>query len=184
MGDESKDSLIDSLSIKLNELQHKQEKYKPVVYTKKSSILTKEQEYNKKALFIYNFAKDIEWPTIYNGTDFVIGVAGDVIVLKELKTLLQDKKVSGKKITVEEYIPGNRYNVVYISSSRNENFETIKKYARKNKTLLVTDDQNLINSGAHISFIIDQDKIRYIANKPEIEKVGLKVSEELMRYSG
>ncbi|MGQ0829579.1 MAG: YfiR family protein [Bacteroidota bacterium] len=181
-----KDTIIDSLSNKINLLQQKKEKVKPVyVYNKKTSVLTKDQEYNKKALFIYNFAKNIEWPLIYNGTEFVIGVAGDALVLNQLKTLMKGKKAGGKKITIKEYIPGSKYNVVYIAASMSNSFEAIHKFAKKSKTktLLIADEPNLNKVKAHISFIIDQDRVRYVANKVEIEKVGLKVSEELMRFS-
>ena len=47
----------------------------------------------------------------------------------------------------------------------------------------MTDDDALYAQGAHISFLMDDDKIRYTLNKPIIEKIGLKVSQELMRFS-
>ena len=179
-----KDLVIDSLSGTLMTIQNKKEKVKPAyTYTNKVNMLTKEQEYNKKALFIYNFTKNVEWPMIYNGTEFIIGVAGDVVVIKQLTALMSGKKAGGKKIIISEYKPGNRYNVVYYSTSSTNSFTTIKDQTKRNKTLLIADEQNLNNTGAHISFIIDKDKVRYIANKPAIEKVGLKVNEELMRFS-
>jgi len=71
-----KDSIIDSLNAKIADFQIKKEK--PKVYSsKKSSNITKAQEYETKAQYIYNFAAYIEWPVVYNGTEFVIGVAGD-----------------------------------------------------------------------------------------------------------
>ena len=176
----AKDSLIDSLNIKLGEVAMKKEKEKGKPSAKKST-LTKEQEYDKKSLFIYNFTKHIEWPIEYNGTEFIIGVASDEKVLKQLQEFMLEKKVSGKKIIVEKYKKGKKYNLVFVAASENGNFQAIKNANQKNKTLIVSDD-NL--SGCHISFIIDQDKIRYIVDKIGIEKTGLKVGQELMRYSG
>jgi hypothetical protein len=177
-----KDSIIDSLSVKLIAYQLKKETLKPVY--NRASTLSKEQEYNKKALFIYNFTKNIEWPVLYNGTQFVIGVSGAPLVLKELQALMIDKKVGGKEMIIEEYKPGNRYNVVYVASSKTDNFIAIKALVKNNKTLLVTDDPSLNNQGAHISFSIDKDKVHYIVNKTAIEKAGMKVTVELMRFSG
>jgi hypothetical protein len=176
-----KDSIIDSLSNKLSSLSAKREKTKipPVAY--KKSILTKEQEYEKKSLFIYNFTKHIEWPIEYNGIEFVIGVLGDDQIIKQLENFMSQKKDSGKKIIVQRYKKGARYNLIYITSGNRVNFQAIKSSVRKNKTLLVTDE---FTEGSHISFSLELDKVKYFVDKPAIEKTGLKVGQELMRYAG
>jgi hypothetical protein len=177
-----KDSLIDSLTWKLNGNHLKGEKEKTkITASAKKSVLTREQEYDKKALFIYNFTKYIEWPIEYNGTDFIMGVECDDQVLKLLQEFMSQKKVSGKKITVEKYKKGKKYNLVYITSVGLPDFKGIKNNVKRTKTLLVT-DQDV--SGSHISFSIDLDKVRYIVDKPAIERSGMKVGQELMRYSG
>ena len=84
---------------------------------------------------------------------------------------------------IEKYNKVTNYHIVYVTSSNSNSFATIKAESKKNKTLLVTDDDALYAQGAHISFLMDDDKIRYTLNKPIIEKIGLKVSQELMRFS-
>lgn len=179
----ARDSVIDSLSTKLSEFMAKREREKlrltPVAV--KKSTMSREQECEKKSLFLYNFTKYIEWPIEYNGTDFVIGVAGPEATIKMLQDFMQQKKVSGKRIIVEKYKRGARYNVVYVTSSDTGHMAAIRNFVRRNKTLLVTDDAA---AGSHIFFLIDQDKVRYIVDKIAIEKTGLKVGQELMRYSG
>lgn len=178
-----KDSIIDSLSVKLNELAIKKEKEKAKtpLSSAKRSTMSKEQESEKKSLFLYNFTKHVEWPIEYNGTEFIIGVAGDDQTVKALQEFMLQRKVSGKKIIVEKYKKGSRYNVVYITSANSYSFSGIKTSVKNNKTLLVTDDSI---SGSHITFVIDQDKVRYLVDKQSIEKSGMKVGQELMRYSG
>jgi len=182
-----KDSIIDSLNLKLNEFNQKKDPQKITyndTYVKKNSTLTKEQEYNKKAVYIYNFSKNIEWPKTYNGIEFIIGVVGDETVLKELTKVMTGKKVGGKKIIVKEFDKESKYNIIFIDSGHCSSFNSIKNFISKNKTLLVTDDPSLKSSGAHISFVIEKDKIRFLINKPGIERSGMKVSEELMRFAG
>lgn len=174
-----KDSLIDSLNNKL--VSTKREKTKMPVVALKKSTLTKDQEYEKKSLFIYNFTKHIEWPIEFNGTEFIIGVAGDETAIKQLEIFMSQKKVSGKKIVVQKYKKGARFNLIYVTSSATNSFHVIKNFVKKNKTLLVTDD---LTNGSHISFTIDLDKVKYLVDKPSIEKTGLKVGQELMRYAG
>lgn len=177
-----KDSIIDSLTVKLAEIQTKKEKPK-VFSSKKSSSIPKDQEYERKSQFVYNFAAYIEWPVIYNGTDFVIGVAADQDIVNKIKETIGNKKVGGKKLKIEKYNKVTNYHAVYITSSYSQAFATIKNESKKNKTVLISDDDELFALGAHISFIMEDEKIKYTINKPIIEKIGLKVSQELMRFS-
>ena len=182
-----KDTLIDSLNIANATLRKEKDKEKEkakYVSVKKASTLTKDQEYDKKAQFIYNFGAYIEWPVEYNGTDFIIGVVGDDDVIKKLQSTIADKKVKGKKVTIQKYTKGAKYNIVYVTTSKTAEFYNVKEDSKKNKTLFICDDESLYSTGSHIVFVMDEDKIRYLLNKLAIEKVGLKVSQELMRFSG
>jgi hypothetical protein len=177
-----KDSVIDSLYTKIADMQVKKDKPK-VVSARKASSLSKDQEYDKKAQFIYNFAAYIEWPVLYNGTDFVIGVEGDKDVIKKIENVIGSKKVGGKKVRVEKYNKVTKYHLVYVTGTRGNMFSSIKNEVKKNKTIIVTDDDIFANAGANICFTLDDDKVRYTVNKASIEKIGLKVSQELMRFS-
>ncbi|MDQ3046265.1 MAG: YfiR family protein [Bacteroidota bacterium] len=181
-----KDSLLDSLNIRLAELQKKDKsKLKIVEYSKKKSSLSTEQEYDKKAVFLYNFSKYIEWPLEYNGTEFVIGIVGDAEVLAQLQKSMADKKTAGKKIIIKPYVKGPKYNLVYVTSSKSGSLLSVQKNEKRNKSVLISDEGKNHNiDGSHISFLIDNTKIRYFINKSAIESLGLKVAQELMRYAG
>ncbi len=181
-----KDSLLDSLNIQLANFQKKDKsKLKIVEYSKKKSSLTTEQEYDKKAVFLYNFAKYIEWPLEYNGTEFVIGVLGDNDVITQLQKSMADKKTAGKKIIIKPYVKGPKYNLVYVTSSKSQSMLNVQKSEKRNKSVLISDEGKKHNmDGSHISFLIDNTKIRYFVNKTAIESLGLKVAQELMRYAG
>ncbi len=176
-----RDSAVLALKTRSVDLESKNEKAKSSA--KRGGALPKGTEYERKSQFLYNFAAYIEWPVIYNGTDFVVGVAGDKDVIEKIQKTLSDKKVGGKKIKIEKYNKVTNYHIVYITSASSDDFQTIKSELKKNKTVIITDDDVLIGSGAHISFIDDDEKIKYTINKPSIEKIGLKVSMELMRFS-
>lgn len=178
----SRDSIIDSLSVRLNEtISRKVKASARTGNSIKKSTLSREQEHEKKSLFIYNFTKLIEWPIEYNGTEFKIGVVGDEFSMLHLQNFMAQKKVTGKKIIVEKYKKGARYQVIYVTSSGMNSFQTVKNSVKRNKTLLVTDQAV---EGTHINFMMDEDKVRYMVEKDLIEKSGLKVGQELMRYSG
>ena len=180
-----KDTLIDSLNSACISFRKEKEKEKPkFIYAKKASTLSVDQEYDKKAQFIYNFGAYIEWPVEFNGTDFVIGVVGNADIIKKLQNAIANKKVKGKKIVIQSYIKGAKYNIIYVTTSKTSEFSSVREDSKKNKTLFISDDELQYATGSHIVFILDEDKVRYLLNKIEIEKAGLKVSQELMRFSG
>lgn len=178
---EKMDSTI--LALKTRAVEYESKNEKPKSSVKKTNTLPKGTEYERKSQFLYNFAAYIEWPVIYNGTEFVVGVAAEKDVITKIQKTLGDKKVNGKKIKVEKYNKVTNYHIVYVTSAFADEFQNIKNQSKKNKTVVITDDDVLINSGAHIAFINDDEKIKYTINKPSIEKIGLKVSMELMRFS-
>ncbi|OFY87731.1 MAG: hypothetical protein A3F72_02500 [Bacteroidetes bacterium RIFCSPLOWO2_12_FULL_35_15] len=59
-----------------------------------------------------------------------------------------------------------------INSSFKSSLEDIKNRLKNHKTLLITDTEI---SGCHISFSLNQNKIKYTIDKGAIEKGGFKV---------
>ena len=55
-----------------------------------------------KSLFIYNFTKNIEWPSGYNSGDFIITVIGSSPIILELKKIAKLKKVGTQTIVIKE----------------------------------------------------------------------------------
>ena len=149
---------------------------------KKKSTLTKQQEYDKKAQFVYNFASYISWPTI-KGDRFAIGVVGESPITAYLTTYTSGKTISKFPIVVEPYKSGAHYQIVFVSSAGIKDFSKIKKEIQGKQVLLVTDNVILDKIGAHISFEVNGDKVNFTVNKPAIEKAGMSVSSKLINFS-
>jgi len=60
------------------------------------------QEPTFKALFIFNFAKYIEWPNQEERSEFVIGIYGNDQVIKELDKLAAVRKINNKTIVIKK----------------------------------------------------------------------------------
>jgi hypothetical protein len=180
------DSMIRATREKYEALAGKKDNAKdPVANNKpkyKKSTLTKEQEYDKKALFIYNFTSYVSWSQ-FKGNEFLIGVVGDSPINSFLASYTNGKSASKAAIVVEKYVPARNYQIIFISNEGAKNFGKIKKDFASKPTLLVTENTLFDKTGAHISFYVDGDKVNFTVNKPAIEKAGLNVSSKLINFS-
>ena len=85
------------------------------------SICANAQMAQFKALYLYNFAKNIGWPEADNGSDLVITVIGDNELSSELEKLAKSRMVGSRKVIVKQAATiGNLDNsqIVYLSDSK------------------------------------------------------------------
>ena len=59
-------------------------------------------EYQVKAMFVFNFIKYVEWPETTAGNEFSIGVIGESDITAQLQRIAVQKKVGEKKIVVRK----------------------------------------------------------------------------------
>ena len=133
----------------------------------------------KKALFIYNFSKYIEWPNINNLKEFKIGVMGDDYnyIFNGLEKIASEKNVNDiplKIIRVNYDTKLNELQVLYFDDPEKYPIKDIYKKVKKEPVLLVSEHypygQSMIN------FIMINDKIEFELNEEKCNAVGLKVN--------
>src|SRR5258706_14990537 len=59
-------------------------------------------EYNLKALFIFNFIKYVDWPQMSETGTFKIVVLGQSDIIESLKKISEQKKINNQKIEITE----------------------------------------------------------------------------------
>ncbi len=93
------------------------------------------------------------------------------------------KNVNKLPIEVETYQPGKSYKILFFSEAGQAQFSKIKKQFNGQTVLYITENSNLEKLGSHISLYVDGAKIKFTANKPALEKSGLKVSNSFYSLS-
>lgn len=135
-----------------------------------------------KAMFIYSFARYIEWPPSYKKGDFLIGVLGNPPLYDELLKMSRTKKIYNQNIKILKF---NNVNEItnchilfiprYMSDKASEAIKKVSKYS----TLVITEKEGLISKGAGINFVIKDHKQNYELGKTNILRKKLKVSNTL-----
>lgn len=145
-----------------------------------SSLFAQKERF--KALFIFNFTKNIEWPAASRGNQFVIVVIGNSELIAELETIAQTQRVGNMPIKVVDYTNLENLNgchLVYLSPSKSGMLSSLLTNVNGKHTLVVSDGKNLAVKGSGISFVQDGDKLKFEVSRKNIEKQGLKSSSAL-----
>lgn len=135
-----------------------------------------------KAIFIMNFTKLIEWPQNYRQGNFVVGVVGDSPLYNELVKMSKTKKVANQSLQIKKFkTPSeiDKCHILYVSRDKSETISSVVKKVQSNSTLIVTEQQGLVDKGAGINFIVKNNRQKFELNKKNVEKYKLKVSSNL-----
>lgn len=132
--------------------------------------------------YLYNFAKYIRWPE--ESATFVIGVRGETDI-EHLQHTLQGKKVGGREIilkslaTVDESLTCH---IVYLRESSSEDLNALKEVVGR-KSILIVSEEDMIKKGAMISFVVEDDRLRFKLKKKALNDAGLTASEGLLKLA-
>jgi hypothetical protein len=139
---------------------------------------TEGNEYQIKAMFVFNFTKYVEWPDV-NQDVFSIGVVGESEIIEHLERIAIQKKVGDKKIVIRRLTSeDDTYcNTVIVSRSRTAKLDAIeKKYAGKG-VLIISDESP---RSAAINLVTRDNKIRFEINPSAAKSGGIKISSQLI----
>lgn len=134
-----------------------------------------------KSLFIYNFAKSIEWPEAYKQGDFVIGVVNDDELAKNLEMAAQAKNINSQAVVVKRFSSVSevsKCHVIYVNGSTAGEVEPYVAKAKQYSCLIVTEGVGMIDRAA-INFIVVGNQIKYEMNRKLCRDQGLVVSVSL-----
>ena len=136
-----------------------------------------------KAVFIYNFTKYIEWPSDYNGGDFIIAILGENKALfEELNKMSQVKKIANQSFSIVKYNSVSEVKVPHILYIPSENTKELAKAVEKlrgKSTLIVTEKPGMAKKGAGINFVVVGNRQKFELNKSNVERQNLKVASTL-----
>jgi hypothetical protein len=136
-------------------------------------------EYQIKAMFVFNFTKYVEWPDAKSSDFFVIGVIGESEITEPLEKIAIQKKVGDRKIAVKVLSPEAEEfcNIIIVSKSKLNKLDQIeKRYAGKG-VLIVSDESQ---RSAAINLVTRDNKIRFEINPALAKSGGVKISSQLL----
>ncbi len=135
-----------------------------------------------KALFMYNFTKNVEWPADMRQGDFIIAVLGDSPVISELQKAAENKKVGQQNIVIKKIDnigSIDKCHILYVPANKSNDLSSVLAKVDNKPVLLVTDKDGLAQQGACINYVVIGGKLNFEINKSRFQKQGLQMSSSL-----
>ena len=127
----------------------------------------------------------MEWPQAYQTNEFIIGVFGESDITPLLKEMAEIKKVNNAKIVIKTVGPQDMdavMNMLFIPDNQISQLQLIKNKLKNKPTLLITETPDMATKGSMVNFKDVSGNLRFEVNTAEMNKVGIKVSKELLRF--
>ena len=144
-------------------------------------------EFQVKAVFLYNFAQFVEWPARAFATPqspLVIGVLGEDPFGAYLDEAIVGETVNQRPLTIQRYRRVDEIetcHVLFISRSETRRLEQILTRLKDRNILTVGDSEAFAARGGIIQFISENNKIRFRINLSAAQAVDLVISSKVLR---
>jgi hypothetical protein len=145
------------------------------------------REYQVKAVFLFNFAQFVEWPSgafAGKSSPIVVGVLGENPFGSYLDETLRGEKVDNRPLEVQRYRRVEEIktcHVLFISQSEANHLEQILTALKDRSILIVGDGDDFVQRGGMIRLATAQNKIRLIISVEAAKAASLTISSKLLR---
>ncbi|HUJ72137.1 MAG TPA: YfiR family protein [Verrucomicrobiae bacterium] len=153
------------------------------VHAAQTPALTERQV---KALFLFNFAKYVDWPASAfsnNNAAIVIDVVGEEGLSDEFKQVTGDKTVNGRKVVVKQ-VEGTTdikdCQILFICASEKGHLQEILEAVKNSAVLTVGETDQFLAMEGMINFTKKENKIHLEINLTPAQRANLKLSSKLL----
>ena len=139
-----------------------------------------------KALYLYNFARNVDWPTDYKSGNFVIGVVGSTQVYNKLVELYSSKSIGSQPIEIKQFASVSaigKCHLLYVPLEQQDKLNEVLKRQNKSSSLIVTESDGALGDGAVINFLVVDNKLKYELNKKDAARRKLVIGENLVNLA-
>jgi hypothetical protein len=148
---------------------------------------TRVQDYQVKAVYLFNFTQFVEWPSATFADaqkPIVIGVLGDDPFGDYLDQTVRGESAGKRPLVVRRYRrveDVEACQVLFISQSETRSMQPIIDRLKDRSILTVSDAEEFIQRGGIVRFVMQGDHVRLRINAEAAKAAGLIISSKLLR---
>lgn len=139
------------------------------------------EEYELKAAFLYRFVDYVHWKDYSKTQTFKIAVLEKSPIVSSLLNLTKNKKME-----IKEYKNLRELgfcNILFVPYNCTIPIETILDKFSGKPVLIVTEQNGYGKKGAHMNFVMVQNKLKFEVNLKSINKSGIGISSFLLQHA-
>lgn len=148
--------------------------------------ISKPEEFQVKAAYLYNFGKFISWPGSKSGTSFPICVLGRDPFGSALDTTIAGDSIDDKKLVVKRISSTHEADdcrILFVSSSEATALKEILLSVQKLPVATVSDIPGFVNQGGMIEFVLRENRVKFKVNLAAARQSGLALSSQLLKVA-
>jgi len=138
-----------------------------------------------QANFIYQFAANSNWPVEMKKGKFLIVVYGNDAVYNHTIEKYGMKPVGAQTIEVQswtDYKPGFVIHIVFVDKSKKADLAKIMREVKGKSTLVVTNWEGALGSGAAINFKAADNSIRYELSEAALSEKKITPGNKILQW--
>lgn len=138
-----------------------------------------------RASIIEKIARFITWPE-WGGEQFTLCASAKAPLLPAIQNYYANETLANKPVKLlvfEKAADVAECQVVYVNVELKDQLPTIVETVQNQPVLLVVENKNAAEQGAHIDFFIDNNKINLEVNRNALNKSGLSASYHLLKVA-
>lgn len=144
-------------------------------------------EFETKAAYLFNFVKFTSWPSaaLPAGGSLQLCVVGASEVMTSLVNV-RDRVVDGHTLAVTRIVnPADlpRCHLVFVSQSESDRAVMVLNATKHAPALTVGEQADFLTHGGMITFVGQDNRVRFDINPAAAERVNLKISAHLLRLA-
>ena len=141
-----------------------------------------------KAAFLYNFTKFVEWPqTAFSDASapFRVCVFVDAGFRRDVEEMLKGETIAGRtlRVVTPEANEIKGCHLAYFGSGDADRSAQVLSAMRGVPVLTVGEGSRFLQQGGVISFVLEDNRVRFDVNKQAVDRAGLTVSSKLLRVA-
>lgn len=146
-------------------------------------------EYEMKAIYLYNFAKFITWPNAaFSSTEapFQLCIMGVDPFDGQLEATIKDGTVKERTLEVRYLTDTQKVkgcHILFISHSEEPRLTKILAFVKQSAILTVSEIDDFVTRGGMIQFYMLDNKVRFSVDPQTLSETGLKASSYLLQLA-
>jgi hypothetical protein len=139
-----------------------------------------------KSAFLYNFTKFVEWPPASASEPFRVCVVAEPAFGAAVDRTIAGESAGGRpllRVTPATPEAARACQILFLGRMENDRVERWIAAVRDAPVLVVGESRAAWDHGAHITFVLDDNRVRFDVNADAAARAGLSVSSKLLRVA-
>lgn len=117
-----------------------------------------------KASYLYNFSKNVDWPSEHKQGNFIISVMGGGNLHAELVKKYNDKQIGSQQIEIRKLsktLNISHCHVLFVGNEYTDILPDISHALKDRPTLIIADHQGALDMGAAVNFVVVDSHFKF-----------------------